>query len=65
MTAAATTGSGPALLLTGGRAYPGHWQRPHATGPTKWLDTFGRDMHLQPGNTWVLLVPINGSVSVS
>ncbi len=58
-----TVGSGRAVLLRGGHAYPGTWSRTRAAAPTTWAAAGGGALRLAPGRTWVLLVPI-GSVVI-
>lgn len=57
-----TTGTGSATVLRDGKRYVGTWRR-RGGGPTHFLDRAGKDLHLQPGRTWILLVPTSGSVS--
>ena len=47
------TGTGNAMLLSGGVEHDGTWTRPDATSVISLLDAAGRPMPLTPGNTWI------------
>jgi hypothetical protein len=49
--------SGPALIFRGGQEIPGTWSRSTLGQPTKFVTTGGKPISLQPGQTWVELVP--------
>jgi hypothetical protein len=49
--------SGRAEVFRGGVAIPGTWQRSTLGSPTQFLDSAGQVIPLQPGQTWVELVP--------
>ncbi len=51
------TGSGPLLVLRDGAAIPGTWSRASLTQPAALTGPGGAPITLQPGNTWVELVP--------
>ena len=64
------TGSGRALLFRDGRVIPGRWIKKKATQPARFVTRSGEDMVLNPGITWVELVPddigeVKGSVTHS
>jgi hypothetical protein len=51
------TGTGPLLVMRGGAAIAGTWSRSSLTQPATLTTTAGAPITLQPGNTWVELVP--------
>jgi hypothetical protein len=53
---AQSTGSGTAIVLRGGKAYPVRWSRPSASGGTAYTLPSGARMTFAPGPVWVLLV---------
>ncbi len=55
-----SVGTGRAILFRDGRAVVGKWVRPTRGAPTRFVDNAGRDLLLQPGGVWVLLVPTGG-----
>jgi len=52
-----STGTGPLLVMRGGAAIAGTWSRSTLTQPATLTSTGGAPITLQPGNTWVELVP--------
>lgn len=57
------TVSGPLLVLRGGAAIPGTWSRASLTQPATLTGPTGAPITLQPGNTWVELVPAGIAVT--
>jgi hypothetical protein len=53
---AQSSGSGTAVVLRGGQAYPVRWSRPSADGGTSYTLPDGQRMTFAPGQVWVLLV---------
>jgi hypothetical protein len=51
------TGSGPLKVLRNGLELTGTWQRPSLEAPTHLVAANGSTIALQPGETWVELVP--------
>lgn len=51
------TGSGPVSVFRNGTEVSGTWQRSSLSAPTQLLDNAGHPIALQPGTTWVELVP--------
>ena len=51
------TGSGPLLVMRDDAAIAGTWSRSSLTQPATLTTTHGTPITLQPGNTWVELVP--------
>ncbi|RJX26487.1 MAG: DUF3048 domain-containing protein [Dethiobacter sp.] len=58
-------GEGKGLLFSGGQVEEIKWQKNSYGEKTRFLDTNGRNILLQPGNTWIHLVPQNGRVEWS
>jgi hypothetical protein len=59
------TGTGPLLVMRGGAAIAGTWSRSSLTQPATLTTTGGAPITLQPGNTWVELVPAGIPVTPS
>jgi hypothetical protein len=60
-----TVGTGRAVVFRDGERFKGKWSRPKATGGTHFTTKAGVDIPLHAdGQTWVLLVPTDGKVSV-
>jgi hypothetical protein len=55
-------GSGEVWVSTGGRTAHGTWSKDAADSPIELVADDGSDLLLAPGNTWVELVPTDGSV---
>ncbi len=51
-----TTGTGDAIVFTGGRAYRGVWSHQDANTPPEFLDLTGYPLPFQPGKTWVSIL---------
>jgi Protein of unknown function (DUF3048). len=51
------TGSGSAIIVTGGKEIKGRWMRTGETSPAKYYDENGSEIALNPGKTWVNIVP--------
>jgi len=49
--------SGPALIFRGGEEMSGSWARSSLGQPTQFTTSSGQPVSLQPGQTWVELVP--------
>ena len=58
-------GSGPATVFSAGGATVGTWQRPSLAEPTHLIGPDGTTIALQPGETWVEVVPANVGVTTS
>jgi hypothetical protein len=58
-------GSGSALVLRGGRAFRGTWQRSSAGEATRFVDASGNVIKLAPGPTIVELLPQSRDATVS
>ncbi len=54
---AEAVGEGAAWLLSGGRAQPGRWRKASAGAVTSYTDTNGAPLRLEPGPTWVEMLP--------
>lgn len=60
-----TVGTGPAIILRNGREYKGYWKRNTYADPTTYYTSSGQQIPLNPGRTWVEIVPNGVSVTVS
>lgn len=58
-------GSGDAIVATGGKTIAGTWSKGDLLTPLKITAADGSTITLAPGNTWIELVPTNGSVTPS
>jgi hypothetical protein len=56
-------GNGPVMVFADGRMTAGTWRRTSNTGPTRLIARNGVPIALQPGETWIELVPSNVSVT--
>lgn len=54
---ALVVGSGDAWVLSGGQLVRARWSRPDSNSVTKYTDASGAEIKLQPGRTWLSLVP--------
>ncbi len=52
-----TVGSGEGYYITMGRAVPITWEKPSRGGKTVWKTADGEEVLLNPGQTWVMLLP--------
>jgi len=59
------TGEGRALLFTGGRVYEGRWHKSGLRFRTVFLDEQGQEFKLNPGQTWIEVVPTKIKVELS
>lgn len=59
----ALTGQGEAYAFVGGQAIKGSWFKDSLTAPTRYLDEQGNDIVLNPGQTWIQVVPDGGTIS--
>jgi len=60
-----TVGEGPVTVLRNGVAISGRWERSSVQQVTKLVTKSGRTIELEPGNTWVELLPYAGSLTLS
>ena len=58
-------GQGTGLVASGAMSAPITWQKDSETAPWQFFDGSGAPLVLNPGSTWVELVPTSGSWSVS
>ncbi len=59
----ATPGSGKAVILRDGTAVEGTWSKSSHTSRTIFKDSAGKEIPLNPGNTWYSIVPVGNSVT--
>ncbi len=62
---AVLTGSGPVTVLRNGQQISGTWSRPSMSDPMTLTSSTGTIIALQPGQSWVELVPSNVTVTVA
>ena len=60
-----TVGEGDAWIFSDGVLRTGRWVRPDKAQPAKYVDTAGNPILLQPGRTWVELLPTGAPVDVT
>ncbi|HMF03691.1 MAG TPA: DUF3048 domain-containing protein [Acidimicrobiia bacterium] len=60
-----TVGQGDVVVFTGGKVVRGRWNRPAKEQPAQYVDAAGKPIKLQPGRTWVELLPIGAAVDVT
>lgn len=58
------TGTGEADVFVAGKHIKATWKRPKLDDITKYYDASGKEIELQPGNTWVQVVPSNRKKAV-
>lgn len=56
-------GSGKAEMLINGYKIEGTWSKKSITDKTIFYDPNNKEIELQPGNTWIQIVPINMQIS--
>jgi DUF3048 family protein len=59
------TGSGPCWILRDGKVIAGTWQRPSITDTVHLVDPSGAAIPLEPGKTWMELLPRPGAPGLS
>ncbi len=60
---AIVSGSGTLWVLSAGQVVEGRWEQATPTAPTRWLDSDGEPIRLEPGRTWILL-PERGNATL-
>ena len=58
------TGSGRAMIFTGGRLTEGRWSRPGPAERTQFLDGDGQPIRFKPGNTWIHTLDQQSTIEV-
>ena len=53
----AVTGKGDCMYFINGRAVFGNWSRPTLSDPTSYTLYDGTILRLEPGNTWIMMMP--------
>lgn len=56
-------GAGEAWVMSGGGMVHASWAKPDRDSPIRLVDDTGAVIRLAPGNSWVELVPLSGSVA--
>ncbi|MEA4871162.1 MAG: DUF3048 domain-containing protein [Christensenella sp.] len=58
------TGEGDCAYFVNGRTVSGKWKRPSLDEPTTYLLYDGTVLRLEPGNTWIMMMPNLGDIKV-
>jgi hypothetical protein len=56
-------GSGEGYFISNGKCIEIKWSKKSRTDQTKYLDTDGNEIVLNPGQTWIQITPTNGKVT--
>lgn len=59
-----TVGSGEGYYISNGKYINIKWSKKSRTEPTKYTDSEGNDIKLNPGQTWVQITPTSGKVTI-
>ncbi len=59
-----TTGSGKGYLLTDGSVVKIKWSKAERASATKYTDESGNPIKLNPGATWIQVIPLTGKVTL-
>jgi hypothetical protein len=59
-----TVGEGDVWVFSGGTVRMGRWVRPDKTQPAHYVDASGAPILLNPGRTWVELLPVGSPVDI-
>jgi hypothetical protein len=59
------TGSGQVLVFRNGTMTAGQWSRPALADTTKFVDSKGNPIAMEPGQTWIELVPTTVPVTAT
>jgi hypothetical protein len=60
-----TVGSGEGFYITNGKAQEIKWSKSSRTAQTKYRDDKGNDIVLNPGQTWIQVVPLETEVKIN
>ena len=58
------TGKGDCMYFVNGRAVFGSWSRPKMTDTTSYLLYDGSTLRLEPGNTWIMMMPSTREIKI-
>lgn len=58
-------GEGVGYYLTGGKMIPITWRKASETGATKYYDSIGREISINPGKTYIAICPSDDWKSVT
>lgn len=59
-----TIGSGDARVLKDGKIILGSWKKTSATGRTRFYDKFGNEIKLNPGVTFIQIIPSSAKITI-
>ena len=57
-------GSGDCMYIVNGRAVFGSWSRPSLGEPTSYLLYDGSPLRLEPGSTWIMMMPTSNKIKI-
>ena len=60
----AVTGKGECMYFVNGRAVFGSWSRPTLADTTSYLLYDGTQLRLEPGNTWIMMMPSTRDIKI-
>jgi hypothetical protein len=60
-----TVGDGDVWIFSNGTLRTGRWTRPDRSQPARYTDANGAPLLLQPGRTWVELLPVAAQVDIT
>jgi hypothetical protein len=58
------TGEGDCVYFVNGHTVTGKWKRPSVSEPTSYVLYDGTVLRLEPGNTWIMMMPNLGDIKV-
>ncbi len=59
-----TTGNGNGKYITNGKAIDITWKKDTEFGVTRYYDTSGKEITINPGKTWVCIIQNSGNISI-
>ncbi|GAE88176.1 DUF3048 C-terminal domain-containing protein [Acetivibrio straminisolvens] len=59
-----TVGSGEGYYITNGKCIEITWSKSSRTERTKYLDSEGKEIVLNPGQTWIQIFPVSGKIEI-
>jgi len=59
-----TVGSGSGMYITLGKVINIKWSKSNRSSATKYTDENGNEISLNPGQTWVQIVPVNAKITI-
>ena len=59
-----TVGSGEGYFISNGKYINITWSKKSRTDQTKYFDSEGKEIELNPGQTWIQITPTSGKVTI-